>query len=62
MLGVVFFLQKNFDFFKTELKFQKIIYLWSFLLSYEGLKIAIRADLAQLTRDIFRAINALAEI
>ena len=33
-----------------------------FLLSYGGLNIAILADLGQLTRDIFRAINVQAEI
>ena len=45
-----------------ELKIKKIIHLWSFLLSYGGLKIANLANLGHLTRDIFLATNALAEI
>ena len=42
----------------SELKFEKILHLWSFFVKLWGLKIAILASLGQLTRDIFRALNA----
>ena len=59
MLGVEFF-NKPSDFLTSLLK----LYFTCdhFSQSYGGLKIAILANLGQLTRDIFRAINAFAEI
>ena len=50
MLGVDFFLQTNFDCDHFDCD--------HFSQSYRGLKIAIFANLGQLTRDIFRANNA----
>ena len=38
--------------------FEKIFQLWSFSVKLWGLKVPILAKLGQLTRDIFRAVNA----
>ena len=43
-----------------ELKFGKMFHLWLFFVNYEGLRIAILANLGQLSSDRFRAINVLA--
>ena len=74
VLGVGFFLQTNFDYLTSQFKrdfsnhskgivilslnLQKYFTCNYFLLSYGGLKVALLAYLGQLTRNIFRAINA----
>ena len=48
VIGVGFFLQTSFDFSPVII----------FLLSYGGMKIAILADLEQISRDVFRLFIA----
>ena len=60
---VSFFYLAIFDGSHCSLKLvlKKFLACDHFLQSYWGLKIAILANLGQLTRDIFRTTNALAE-
>ena len=44
--------------FSSELKFEQILHLWSFFIQIWGFKCCHIGLLWQLTRDIFRAINA----
>ena len=63
MLGVGFFFLRQISTFQLaivvlSLNLKKYFACDHFSSSYEGLKIAILVNLGQLTRDIFRAINA----